>query len=187
MSTNKKKILIFILLLLGVFMSEYEMIDSKKSELSSSTILYLDENLFNMFHKKYETAKDTGIYWGFEPEALEKKKKDINTTKSKLLKVNKKEMQNILCIEDTCYRLLGIYKEQNVSKISVYNQDLKAKIATYKSNDTLQESLVVKTIKHNSVVFQDKDSNRTWQFKLFDVNQSMYKPKEILDENNQSI
>ncbi len=178
MQLNKKTLTISIVLILAVFFMEYDTTDTDTNKRPPKTVQALSDNIFEMFHKIYDTNNTSSIYWGFKKTKT--KQEEQNTTKSnqKTFNVTKKKNENLLCIEESCYRLLGIYSKSENSYITLYNKKLKNKINSYKEKETLEKSIIVATINTHDVLFADTNTSRQWKFEIFDVNATAYKPKE---------
>jgi len=179
---SKKAIILFLLLLIAIFFMQYDFFKSNSYKLPSKSITYFDANIFKMYNKEYNTSIDTNPYWGFAKDSsMFKENNETNQTDSTsmLTKVDKKKDTNVLCITSSCYRLLGIYYNENNASITLYNKDFKNKIKAYTINDTIKESIIISDIKSTEVLFKDINSTREWHFEIFDVNTTKYKPKEI--------
>jgi len=179
MNFNKKGLLLFLIIAMVIIYIEYENNNLKKYELPSKSILYLDENIFKMYSRKYDTDRDLNRFWGFP-----KDKKELTTELNQENNITKKNINviqnyNSICIEKSCYRLLGIHYNYKIPMISLYNKDNKEKVKDYRVEEMLELNITVNKITENSVEFKELTKERKWIFKLFDVNQTKYKPKEI--------
>lgn len=183
MNLNRRNILTFSLFLLLVFFMEYKSAKFDKFELPSKTVLSLDDKIFDMFKQKYKTNRDFNRYWGFSEEKAKMDIKENNTT-TRLLKVTKKEGENRLCIASSCYRLLGIHYINSNAIVTLYNKKFKKRVKDYSLHETLEANITIDAISSHSVLFKELNSSRSWKFKLFDVNQTKYKPKDVIKDEN---
>lgn len=179
MKINKKSILIFSILALLVTYMQCTSNRPTDYTLPNKSVLYLDETIFELYDKKFDTTKDLNRYWGFAKEKTLLEEKDFNSTKAKITQVTKDKDKNVLCIKSSCYRLLGIHNNKEKTFVTLYNKDLKEKVKDYTRGETLELDILIADISSNSVIIKDLNSSRTWKFKIFDVNQTKYIPKEI--------
>ena len=177
MIKNKMIILVSILAAIAILINQYNISDISTYTKPQKEILDLDKTIFEMYQKQYNIVNSQNTYWGIKEDIeILPDIKDLNiTTKLTLVTKNK----NVICIEQSCYRLLGIYQDKGVFSVSLYNKDLKYKIKTYIKKEQLELDVIVSDIKQNKVEFLDINSTRRWNFKIFDVNQTKYKPKDI--------
>ncbi len=180
MNLNKKYIFLFSFLVLTVIFVQYETSNTKEFKLASKSLQTLDEKAFEQLMKKYETNREFNKYWGFSKEKIKIVENVEENLTSKSLEVTKKDGQNLLCITSSCYRLLGIYHKKDSSIVTLYNKNLKEKIKDYQQNDILESGIKIETILTNRVIFKEINSTRSWEFKIFDVNQTKYEPKKDL-------
>lgn len=178
MKTDKKYI-IYALLVLIVFLAAYEFRDVKEYTTKEKIIKKFDEDSFNIYLKTDELNTTYARYWGFAPIIVDKN--ESNSTKV-LLEIVKKENENVLCISASCFRLIGIYHDVNHSYITLFNPKLKEKVKSYRAKEILENSVLIDHIYNDSVALKDLNSTRNWEFKIFDVNDSKYKPKEISND-----
>lgn len=184
MNLNKRHVSIFFFFLLLVFFMQYKSSKFTEYKLPSKTVLSLDTKVFNMFSKRYETDKDFNPYWRFSKEKVDLLTKEKNTTTAELLNVTKKKGENRLCIASSCYRLLGVYLTNSSAIVTLYNKGLKKRVKEYSLHDTLESNITIDSITSHSVLFKELNSSRSWKFKLFDVNQTKYKPKDVIKDEN---
>ena len=174
MKLNKKKIAtIFLFVVLIVFI-EYQPLKLDKFELPSKAIHNLDQELFNIHNTQYATNIDFNRYWGFAIDKI-----DIKVEEEVLFNITQPDGENILCIKSSCYRLLGIYHDKEKSVITLYNQKLKEKVKDYTTTDILESKIKIDNISANKVYLKEINGTREWKFKIFDVNQTKYIPKDI--------
>ena len=141
-----------------------------------SSVLY-SKNLFSDWFKQYDENKSRNKCWGL-PEYKCKviMKEDINKTKE--VEVIYKKRENVICIEKSCYRLLAIKNIEEKFEAILYNAKVKDKIVQLKKNDLFESTIYIDDISSNNVEIRDKQTDRKWNFTLFDVNATKYKPKE---------
>lgn len=182
MSINKKRVFLFAFIALVIIFFEYSSSSPKAYKLPSSNILHLNKNVFNSYSRTYLINKDLNKYWGFLEEKKLKKNLDKNKTlldKKTEVKVMQEKDTNVLCVQESCYRLLGIHHEKNRYFATMYNKDFDEKVQDYQTHENLGYGIVIKKIRLHSVEFLDENSTRRWGFKIFDVNKTKYKPKEL--------
>ncbi|MEA3521616.1 MAG: hypothetical protein U9R50_01435 [Campylobacterota bacterium] len=164
---------LYLLTLLGIF-------ESKKpiQALDISNLNIQKEERFAPWLYQYDENISQNFHWGL-PQAKPTLLQETNETilKSTLVKVEKKEHQNLLCIEESCYRLLSIARTDQDYEAILYNANKKKKIKAYHLNTFLEKGIFIDDISNFKVSFEDNSSQRKWQFKIFDVNQTQYKPK----------
>lgn len=178
MNINKKSVALFVMLAAIIVYMEYEPSKLEDFTLPSKSILHFDETVFNMYHKKYDLVEDSNRYWGFEEDvSVDENLTDTNSSKEET-QVTQPDGKNVLCIEGSCYRLLGIHYNYKIPMVTLYNSDLKEKVKDYKTEDILESAIVINKIISNSVEFAEQNTTRKWTFKLFDINETKYKPKE---------
>lgn len=178
MKQNKKLFILFTFLIIVIFFLNYEFLESKKNELPSKSVLSFDKKVFEQFHKKFDINQSTNRYWGIAEDAVvEEEILELNS--SKQTQVSKEEGSNVLCISESCYRLIGVHQDKESTCVSLYNKNLKERVKDYRENEILEEDIIVKSIDSNRVLFAELNTTRVWNFKIFDVNQTKYKPKVI--------
>lgn len=160
-----------------VALYEYEFLNDKEYNLPPRDILVLDKSIFDLFYKKYDTTKDTNVYWGYAKAKKIQKKAKEKKAKEKIKVVYKKD-ENLLCISSSCYRFLGLYYSKNTAHITFYNKDTKEKVKSYIKKEILQDDIFIAAIGTNNVLLKEKNSSREWKFEIFDINTTKYKPKE---------
>lgn len=179
MKISRRTIIVFLLLCIAVFFMQYDFFKSNTFRLPPKSIHFFDKNIFDTYKEEYNTSIDTNPFWGFAQDMSKFKEK--NETKTTILDINvtQKEGTNVLCIVNSCYRLIGIYYNNTNARITIFNKTFKTKIRDYRLHDILQDGIAVSKITSTKVFFEDVNSTRKWHFELFDVNSTKYKPKEI--------
>lgn len=132
--------------------------------------------LLQQWNQHYSSNEAYDTLWGIkkskkltaEPKSTHQKEKHL---KMRLDPVGKK-----FCIEKECYRLIGLYSSADAPSVSFYNKS--TKIKDYHLNETLGHTIVIDAISSSSVTLVDSNTSRSWTLRLFDVNQTKYKPKD---------
>ncbi len=179
---NKKQLLIYISVLIIIIVNQYSLSKDIEYSKMDKEILDLNTTIITMHQIQYETDDNLDIYWNFSSKKKEPVVKPIEKINN-IISIEKIKNKNILCIEKSCYRLIGIYQQRNTLIISLYNSKLKIKLKTFNINDKLESTVLISNIQSNTIEFSDLNSTRKWYFKTFDVNQTKYKPKEIINVN----
>jgi len=177
MDFNKNKIFLFTLFAFVVVLTQYESPNHKEYKLAGKSILHLDEKVFENFSKRYNEKGEFRNYWGFKEKKVPKRIKDKNST-AKFTIVQQKKNQNTICIEEMCFSFLGVYSQNQNKFASFYTSKAKEKVKDYIKNDILYMNIYIKDIKQDRLTIADYNTTREWNFTLFDVNQTKYKPKE---------
>lgn len=176
MNLDKTGLTLFTILALLIAYIEYEPVKFNNTELPTKTVLDIDIKTFEMFNKKHDINKNLNRYWGLAEEvAIKETIIDDNNT----IQITQPNGKNVLCINKSCYRLLGIHHNETISIVTMYNQDLKEKVKNYTTKEILESKIFIDKITHDTVEFVDLTTSQRWNFKIFDVNQTRYKPKEI--------
>ena len=180
---NSLWVLLYLLLLILIVFFEYKKSDTKP--LNSSIYNYkIKENkaleeLFLSYTNSSNIDFDIDSQWGIAKKkkkiAEKKTTKESNVTKQ--VKVTLKE--KTLCIEQDCFKLLGLFQKEKQHYASFYNKNSKKKVEVFSEGEVLKASVQIKNIKNNYIIFSDINSTREWSIHLFDVNSSKYKPKEF--------
>lgn len=171
-----KKYLSYLVVITVIFFSSYQFKVPNQYKSNKKIVEKFDDTSFNSYLKVVDSNETYSKFWGITPKIV--KTEELNTS-IKLVEVSQKDSQNVLCISKSCYRLLGINYSLGKFSIILFNKDKKVKVKSYLIQDTLESSIYVDSINSNSATFKDLNSSREWQFKIFDVNQTKYKPKEI--------
>ena len=136
----------------------------------------LKEKQFDSWFKTFDANASRNRVWGL-PSAVKIKKKPTPTAIKKLTPVSKKAGENKICIDKSCYRLLAIKNIDKNFEALFYNRDFKEKVQLFEANSSLEKGIFVKKITVSHVFLEDNSSDRRWEFKMFDVNTTQYKPK----------
>ena len=176
---NKLVYFLYAFTALMVVLLAYNFYGKTKRTVTDRTIKTLNSQTIKMYQKQFNTNQAFGYLWGIQ-ELKEKSdinktvnQTDINTT---ILPVTQEKGK--ICIADNCYRFLGFYYKEGVPFISFYSKNFKKGLQDFTLQQTLDKTLYIKEIKHNRLFIADTNSSREWQFQLFDVNATKYKPKE---------
>ncbi|MEA2019444.1 MAG: hypothetical protein U9N59_13480 [Campylobacterota bacterium] len=171
MFKDRVVILVFILFFFIYLLNEFNVKEATRYTKLTKKTSILNDTVLNDYQKIYNETRDLNAYWGID------KKYEYKEGKKYLL-VTKEKDKNILCINKSCFRLISIYKSKNDRVVVLYNKDLKPKIKDYIIENELKNGIIVSDINTTSVQFVDKNSSRKWRFKMFEVDEQKYKPKE---------
>jgi len=172
-------IFLYVLLLLLLLFLEFQ---TKEYASQSSTFDAYETETNSKLDKLIETYTQAldinGVsnqQWGIVFKKVKNEVKELNTTK--LTEVTLKD--KTICIEETCFRLLGVFRETQEYRVSFYEAKANEKIKEFSKGEIMRESIRIKTIRHHEVVFSEINSTREWSLKLFDINSSKYRPKDF--------
>ena len=177
-SQLNKKVLVFYLFVICIVIY-FEFYSTQKIDMTGiqKPILNIDKTYIDLYRLRYDENLSLNHFWGMKDKKPKKKK--IKKEKNKLKTIKKEKGKNVLCISESCYRLLGIHFEKNTPYITLYNKNIKEKIKDYKTNDILENRIKIQQIKIDEVLLKDINSSGIWKFEIFDVNKTKYKPKDI--------
>ena len=170
---NKNKTVIFYLFLaLITFFISYQFFESKEGFIGGKKDIFeLNDTAFQEKMKIYDTKRFYGYIWGIKEE----RKKKIKRSQEYIIKKEK----NSICIDKSCFTFLAIVQKKSILSALFYSKKFhKNHIKSLTFNEVLSESLYIKKITRNSVTLFDKNSTTQWNFKIFDVNKTKYKPKD---------
>ncbi len=176
---NKIVYLLYGFIAFLVALMTYSFYGSSKRTVVEKTIKSFKSNTVKMYQEQFNTNQAFGYLWGIKEP---KKKRDTNKTvilkdiNTSIVPVIKEK--NKICIAKSCYTLLGFYYRAGVPYISFYSKEFKKGLKEFSTHQVLSKTIYIKEIKHNELFLADKNSTRKWQFQLFDVNATKYKPKE---------
>ena len=181
---NNLFILLYIMFLLIILMVEF--LDFKAIEQVDINNNYsIDKNekidkLFTEYTNQLIENNRSNQLWGI----VIKKSKDVKLTvennKTKEIKlVDVIQKRDELCVEKNCFKLLGIFTENGHAVASFYNSESKDKLRVFSRIDIIDKSIYIESIVDNRILFKDENSTREWSMKLFDINSTKYKPKEL--------
>ena len=125
-------------------------------------------------HYKVNEAYDT--LWGIKSSRVLSAEEKNRQQKIKTLKTTLDPKEKKFCIEKECYRLIGLYTSENIPSVSFYNKTTKLK--DYHLKQTLSHTIVIEAISNSSVTLAEANTSRSWTLRLFDVNETKYKPKD---------
>ena len=176
--SSRKQILLVILVMSITFFLAYDFFPTKKYITHEKDIIQLESKAFKKFTQAFDTNRSFAYIWGIKEKTLQEqntiKTLDTNTTKWKI-----KKEKNKLCINANCYRFLGMYHKQGKNYVVFYaNKIPKNHIAALEAKQMLQKPLYIKEITHNHFTIAQSNTTKEWQFDIFDVNATKYKPKD---------
>jgi hypothetical protein len=173
---NKFYLFLYLFFVLITLSSAYNYYSYKKGIFVEKSILTLNDELLKEYKTSFDTKRTFGYIWGLKDVVQDEQNKNIKD-KNDTIEVVQKEQE--LCIEKNCYRFLGVYFKKQKAYVSFYSKNFKKGIADFTVNEMLQKPFFIKAIKHNKLSIADANNSREWQFTLFDVNVTKYKPKDI--------
>lgn len=169
----------------AIFFFAYDFFPTKKYATHEKDILQVDSKAFTKFTKDFDTNRSFAYMWGMKEKVVKVKElnntkvSDTNTTTWKI-----KKEKNQLCIDANCYRFLGMYHKKGKNYVVFYSKNIpKNHIAAYKAKEMLQEPLYIKEIQRNHFSVAQTNTTKEWQFDIFDVNVTKYKPKDNNESN----
>ena len=174
---KNKIVTLYLFLAIITFFISYHFFDNKRGFIGrQKDILELNTTHFQEKMKLHNIKIFYGYLWGIK----ETKKIKIKTKKTIVKKEHKiKKEKNNICIDKNCFTFLAIVQKKFTLSALFYSPLFhKNHIKPLMFNEVLSESLYIKQITQNSVTLFDKNSSTQWNFKIFDVNQTKYKPKD---------
>ena len=176
---NKFLLYFYIVVIVLVVFLSYNYYSNKKNTVNKKIILLYNDDIFKEYKKTFDLNQSFAYIWGLS----EAKKKIINEDINKSIDINTsiviKKNKSSLCVNKDCFRFLGLYNKKNDLFVSLYNKNFKSKIKNFIKDENIAYTLYVKNIYKNTVIVADTNSSDEWNFKLFDVNATKYKPKDI--------
>jgi len=177
----KKQILLLSFGLGIVFLFAYDFFPTREYATHEKDILQVDSKSFERFTKVFDTNRSFAYMWGIKEKVVtvkeqnSTKESDTNTTTYTI-----KKEKNKLCIDANCYRFLGMYHKKDKKYVVFYSKIVPNNhIIAISSKEVLQEPLYLKEIKQNHFTVAQNNTTNEWQFDIFDVNVTKYKPKDI--------
>lgn len=173
--------LALVIVMLFISYKEYSVKNFHAYQKPSYIYKEFNTTLFKTFLKQPETNSSVVYLWGLHVRSkkINKNLLDANQTdkqvKSKVVEIT--QTKSALCIEKSCYRLLGFYKK-NKNYVSFFSKDSEPHIKTITKGDSLNNLIELESIKKNKIILSEINATRKWSFKLFDVNTTKYKPKK---------
>jgi len=181
MSTQLKWGAIFLFAILFISYKEYSLKDYNAYQKPPSIYRELNTSVFNSFLLQPKASHSVAHLWGLQ-KTTQKTNKDMldgnktnEQTKSKVPKITK--AKNALCVEKSCYRLLGFYK-QSKDYVSFFNKDMQPHIKTITQGEDLNNLIELKSINKNTITLSEINTTQKWKFTLFDINITKYTPKK---------
>jgi hypothetical protein len=182
---NKFTYSIYAFVSLVVVLLVYNQYGSAKRTPTGKSIKTLNTKTVNIYQEQFDVNRSFGYLWDIKDQ--EKKKSDSNTTQD-IKETNSTELavtqeKNKICVEKNCYRFLGFYYKAGIPFISFYSKVFPKGLEDFKLHQILDNTIYIKDIKNTKLLLADKNSSREWQFQLFDVNVTKYKPKDSNETN----
>jgi len=178
MNTQAKWALFVLLAMLFISYKQFMLEDQHFYEKPPSSCKELNTTIFETFLKQPKSDIAVAHLWGLKEnnqKVQNMSSEKTNTPKETQTKIT--QSKNLLCIEESCYRLLGFYK-QNRSYVSFFNNDREPKIVNIAIGESLDSTVTLSSIDKNTIILDEIDGDRSWEFKLFDVNSTKYRPKK---------
>lgn len=180
MKRNRLFMFFYILLLSMIFYFEFSETQKDRQDLINQNYSIEKnekiETIFSQYFKPLQENNFTNELWNI---VIKKEIQETNITKIQKTVIEVELKDKIICIEKKCFRLIGIFKNEEQSKITLYNEKWKKKLKAFSIGDKIYSSIYVRDIRNNKILFTDKNSTREWSLKLFDINSSKYKPKDF--------
>jgi len=184
---NKIVYSLYAIVSLIVVLFAYKWYGNSEKITKQKTIKSLNTKIIQTYQQQFDTNRSIGYIWGIDDD---KKKIDTNATEktkttreTKQVKLLIKQEEKKICIDKNCYRFLGIYYKAKTPYITFYSKSFTKGLEDFKLHQTLDKTVYIKDINANTLFLADKNSTRKWQFQLFDVNVTKYKPKDTNETN----
>jgi len=172
MNSKYKTIAIIIpIIMFLIYYFEYRQPTSSPFPTAEKTLNKLNTSALTHHMQEINRTKEINKLWGI-------KEKPKTTLPQKENAITVKQEGTTLCIEKSCFKLLGVISEHNQSYASFYNADNEPKIQNIREGELLHTHITLSQLTHNNITLMETNSSRQWSFKLFDVNISKYQPKE---------
>ena len=149
---------------------------NKHAQHNDDVSLNLKQDLFDDRFIEYDTNKSRNGSWGLPEKIIAKKIIKIMPAKA-TMSVTKKRNENMICIDQSCYRLLAIKNIDKEFEALLYNRSFEKKVKLFKQGSPLEKGIFISKVNASHVYIEDNSSNKKWKFKMFDVNTTQYKPK----------
>jgi hypothetical protein len=173
---NKALVWIYLFLLIVVVFFSYRFYTASSSMESSKVILELNTTTLNSYYHRFLIPEDSGYIWGIKkPKKIEKILKEVTEKKTRKIEQDNTK----ICIDDNCYRFLGIYYKAKTPFIVFYNKNFKKGLRNFHLDEFLFDTVYLKKLEGRKLFLEDNKTKEMWQFKFFDVNATQYKPKDI--------
>ena len=178
---RKNKNLYFIYgmsIFFGVLFAYHNFDKNKDNITTQKTIEILMKDKIKVFTETFDINDSMGYIWGIKDVQI--KVEDENKSKiSNPVQQIIKQGKNNICIDKKCYRFLGFYYKKNVPYVTFYSKEFPKGIKDFTLHEKITNTLVVDKIIYNKLFLTNENNTAKWHFKLFDVNVTKYKPKDI--------
>jgi len=186
-------VLIFILLyLLNIYIDYIPLNQKRKVYLKDLDISIVDINKTvwvdtnNFFSTSFHD-------WGLKKSSLLKKRekniKEKSKKDNKLLKIKDKNFDiknRVVCLDKECWEFMGIIKIGNSLGVTLLSKKKNSKLKTFKVGDLLLNNLKIIDINQETLLLLDMKKNKKISLKLFDVDISKYKPKNVKETKKET-
>jgi hypothetical protein len=197
----KKNQLILILLIILLYISLSYV--SYESFRNSKEVKLRDTNLTVINIKQRVSINSKAIYdsnfklWDLEINSIFQKRQKKEKNLFKLKEQNshnhrtnyQEEISNInaskrkICLNDKCWRFMGIVTINNYVEVTLLSTDSKPKLETFTKGDILLKGITISKITGDSMILINKKDKKKFILKLFDINASAYLPKNKKESN----
>jgi len=171
---NKFSLFLYIIIIIIGFFVNYNFYQSNNIITDQKIIRTLDPTVFQMYKKQFDLNKSFGYIWNIK-DSISKKETEQNTFQ----KIEVKQKNHQICIRKKCYKFIAIYSKGKQYFITFYSKNFKKGIKNFTESDEITDSIFVSKISKNKISLAEKNSARKWEFTLFDVNITKYRPKDI--------
>jgi len=178
---KSKLVYMYLLLATLIVVLEWIPLDDISPTTLSKEKVEINQKDLDLWKKQYDENKSSNEKWGLPKGAEEfalNTLEDENTSQQVQVSID----QQSICINKSCYRLLGIKMKTQEFAVVLYNINTKEKITEYYEGDLLEHNISVNQVLAQSVKFINEDTQEDWKLEIFDVNETKYIPKDI-DEN----
>jgi len=116
-----------------------------------------------------------------ERERLERQKNGNSLSSSSLPVTNSAKIQKrIICLEKDCWEFMGLISINNKTVVSLLSRNKKkSKLKIFKVGDNLFKNLKIINLEGDSMILLDKEKEKKFLLKLFDINVSAYYQKNV--------
>jgi aspartokinase len=179
MMPSKYLISLFLVSALAIVAYEWMPIQSRSIQNAQTVVKVESHNLLQGWQYSDEVnATRVDKCWGFSKKVV--KKSDTNVKKvvvKKPLSVTVNDRTNQFCINNSCYRVLGIHTKDTQLAVSLYNPKHKPKLQSYHLHDLFEHNISLQMITQKSITLFNAEANASYHLQLFEVDVNKYKPK----------
>jgi len=103
---------------------------------------------------------------------------------NKIKKQNFNIKYRTICIETQCWQLMGIMSINGIKKLTLLNKKPSSKLQVLNIGDELLPGIIIKNIKGESMILLNKEKNKEFILKLFDIDMSQYLPRVLKEKDD---